>query len=164
MHPAALPIDVLRAQCDETRTRRRGPGGQHRNTTETAVVLLHRPTGITAEAAERRSQAENRSMAYRRLRLTLAIGHRSPAAAYASPLWAARVLQGRIVIAATHDDYPALVAEALDQLAATGWEPTAAAARLQVSPSQLLRMLRMRASAWTCLGRHRAAAGLRPLK
>jgi hypothetical protein len=164
MHPAALPIDELRDQCDETRTRRRGPGGQHRNKTETAVVLVHRPTGVTAEASERRSQAENRSMAYRRLRLALAIGHRSPAADQASPIWAARIRQGRLVIAAAHDDYPALVAEALDQLAAAGWELTEASARLQVTRSQLLRLLRMQAAVWTCLSRHRTAAGLRALK
>lgn len=164
MHPAALPIDLLRNQCDETRTRRRGPGGQHRNKTETAVVLVHRPTGIAAEAAERRSQAENRSMAYRRLRLALAVGHRSPAHERASPAWAGRVRDGRLVIAAAHDDYPAFVAEALDQLAAAGWEPTEASARLQVTPSQLLRLLRMHAAVWTCLSRHRMAAGLRALK
>lgn len=163
MHPAALPPDVLRSQCEETRTRRRGPGGQHRNTTETAVVLVHRPTGITAEAAERRSQAENRSMAYRRLRLALAIEHRQPPADRPSPAWTTRVRQGRLVIAAAHDDYPGLVAEALDQLAAAGWKPAEAAARLEVTGSQLLRLLRMRAPVWTCVNRERGAIGLRPL-
>jgi hypothetical protein len=78
MHPAALSSNALLAQCQETRTKRSGPGGQHRNKTETAVVLTHLPTGITAEACERRSQAENRRVALWRLRLRLALEHRLP--------------------------------------------------------------------------------------
>lgn len=66
MHPACLPAAELLAAHDETRTRRSGPGGQHRNKVETAVVLLHQPTGIKAEASERRSKAENRRVALRR--------------------------------------------------------------------------------------------------
>lgn len=57
-HPAAIDPDELLRQCDEKRIRRGGPGGQHRNKVETAVVLHHRPTGMTAEASERRSLAE----------------------------------------------------------------------------------------------------------
>ena len=32
-----------------------GPGGQHRNRTESGVRLTHRPTGIVVLATERRS-------------------------------------------------------------------------------------------------------------
>ena len=69
VHPACLPIDELLAQCDVRHERRSGPGGQHRNKVATAVVLTHRPTGVRAEANERRSQAENHAEAVRRLRL-----------------------------------------------------------------------------------------------
>ena len=44
-----------------------GPGGQHRNKTETAVRVVHRPTGLSAIAQEERSQALNRKLALARL-------------------------------------------------------------------------------------------------
>jgi hypothetical protein len=164
MHPATLPEPDLLRDCDETRTRRGGPGGQHRNKVETAVVLLHRSTGISAEASERRSQAENRRVAVRRLRLALALGHRTgPDPAGSSRRWQARTVGGRIVVALDHDDYPALVAEAFDRLAVCGWQLPTAAASLGVSPSQLARLCRREPAVWTALGRHRAAAGLPPL-
>ena len=48
--------------------RSRGPGGQRKNKTETAVRLRHLPSGITVVATEHRSQARNRSLAFDRLR------------------------------------------------------------------------------------------------
>ena len=164
MHPAALPDTALLGDCHETRTRRGGPGGQHRNKVETAVVLLHNPTGITAEASERRSQADNRRVALKRLRLALALRHRLPSdPAGPSQLWRARTTGGRISVALDHDDFPALVAEAFDRLAAAGWPLPPAAATLGVSPSQLARLCRRAPAAWMALGRQRTAAGLPPL-
>ena len=48
-----------------------GPGGQHRNTTDSAVRIRHLPTGIVAQASENRSQLRNREVAMERLRLAL---------------------------------------------------------------------------------------------
>lgn len=48
-----------------------GPGGQHRNVTESAVRIRHLPTGIVVQASERRSQAQNRELAFERLRKAL---------------------------------------------------------------------------------------------
>jgi ribosome-associated protein len=44
-----------------------GPGGQRKNRKETAVRLTHPPSGITVVASERRSQAQNRQVAFARL-------------------------------------------------------------------------------------------------
>src|SRR4051812_33083495 len=106
-HPAALPPDDLLRQCGMRRTRRSGPGGQHRNKVETAVILTHAPTGVQAEANERRSQAENLRMALFRLRVNVALEVRQPDASFPSPLWQSRCRGGRIVVSGEHDDFPA---------------------------------------------------------
>ena len=66
-------IDVYRAQ---------GAGGQHVNTTESAVRAVHLPTGIKAEIQDERSQHKNRAKALRVLahRVNAAERERSEAA------------------------------------------------------------------------------------
>jgi protein subunit release factor B len=44
-----------------------GPGGQHRNTSETGVRLTHLPTGVVATATESRSRHMNLRKAMSRL-------------------------------------------------------------------------------------------------
>ncbi len=56
------------AECIEEFFTAGGPGGQHRNKTESGVRLKHRPTGFVILATERRSQLQNRGAALERLR------------------------------------------------------------------------------------------------
>ena len=49
-----------------------GPGGQHRNTSETGVRITHLPTGIVATATESRSRHMNLQRAMLRLEEKLA--------------------------------------------------------------------------------------------
>lgn len=60
--------DELLAQCRVDTFRAGGPGGQHQNTTESAVRLVHEPSGITVTARDERSQHRNRALALARLR------------------------------------------------------------------------------------------------
>lgn len=163
-HPATLVPANLLAACREIRTRRSGPGGQHRNKTETAVVLVHGPTGVSAEASERRSQAENRHVALKRLRLRLALEHREPATAEPSESWRRRVRGRQLAISADHEDFPAVLAEALDHLQATGFQTAPAARRLGVTGTQLVRLFKKCPAAWVAFNGHRAVAGLSTLK
>lgn len=67
----ALSDDQLVAECETDVYIASGPGGQHRNKTESAVRLRHLPTGILVTATERRSQLQNRGEALERLRAKL---------------------------------------------------------------------------------------------
>lgn len=60
--------EALLAECRVETFRSGGPGGQHQNTTESGVRLVHLATGIRAVAREERSQHRNRARALARLR------------------------------------------------------------------------------------------------
>lgn len=67
-----LPDDALLAQCEVHAHRASGPGGQHRNKAETAVRLVHLPSGVTVEGKDERSRTQNLRIALARLREKLA--------------------------------------------------------------------------------------------
>jgi hypothetical protein len=165
-HPAALSESELLADCEVRRTRRTGPGGQRRNKVETAVVIVHEPTGVVGEASERRSAEQNRKAALFRLRVNLALTVRRPRASDepASALWQSRCSSGRLTISGVHEDFPAVLAEALDALASCEMKLSQAASALGCSTSQLARLLRLEPRGLDLLNQSRRAAGLRPLR
>ncbi|MFA7235474.1 MAG: peptide chain release factor-like protein [Phycisphaeraceae bacterium] len=168
-HPAELDDASLKAQCRVTPTRAGGPGGQHRNKVQTAIVLHHTPTGLTAQAGERRSQIENLHVALRRLRIELALHVRCERAS-PSPLWRSRVRGGRISLNVDHADFPAMLAEALDMIAQHDYDLSAAATSGGasggggVTATQLLKLLKAEPRAFILLNAERQRRNLHPLK
>jgi len=165
-HPAQIAVQSLLADCNMETLRRRGPGGQHRNKVETAVRLVHVPTGIWAEANEERNQIVNRKRAIWRLRLKLALSVRTPRNVDEPPsaLWKTHVQEGKIRVADGHEDFPALLAEVLDRLATVKGDLKPVAQTLGCSPSQLVSFLRRTPPAFDLLNQWRTQNDLRPLK
>ena len=62
-----MDLEKLKGECDITAFRASGPGGQHRNVTDSAVRLKHRLTGIVVIGRRFRSQHRNLYDALERL-------------------------------------------------------------------------------------------------
>jgi peptide chain release factor 1 len=61
------PNDVRKSDLRIDTYRGSGPGGQHRNKTDSAVRITHLPTGLVGSSENHRSQHQNRAEAFRRL-------------------------------------------------------------------------------------------------
>ena len=62
INPADLTVETIKSS---------GAGGQHINKTESAIRLIHKPTGIVIECQDERSQFKNRDRAMKILRAKL---------------------------------------------------------------------------------------------
>jgi peptide chain release factor-like protein len=162
--------DALIGQCEVDRYRASGPGGQHRNKTESAVRLRHRLSGVTAIGEDSRSQAENKVHAVRRLRAAIALAVREPVAldGYApSPRLAALVAGGTAPLGARTrltGDYWAAIAELLDLLVSGDLEIAATAQRLGITTGALSKLVLHDEQVARAVNDLRRARGMRALR
>lgn len=180
-HPATLEVDVLTSQCRMSQFKRGGPGGQHRNKTQTAIRWVHEPTGVEAQSNEFREQVRNRSVALRRLRIQLAIElrtrwERSPEliadqrqtdAVEPSPEW--MMLQGPGVpqglrVSPDHTAYPAVLARLLDDLHRSGGQPSLIKSIWGGSSSGIIQFLSDLPISLGEVNRWRSHLGFKPLR
>ena len=166
-HPAMVEEETLLKDVSFDFGRSSGPGGQHRNRKATACTATHSPTNIVGEATERRRQSENRKMAISRLRRTLAIQLRRilKTDSYApSDLWVERRKGDRIAINPKHSAYPSILAEAMDVIFACNSDMSKSADMLQISPTQLLKIVSHDKAALCWLNDQRKEHNLATLK
>ena len=81
-----------------------------------------------------------------------------------SKLWESRRTETQLAINPKHHDYPNILAEALDIIFAFDFEMNEAANKLQISATQLLKIVAHENSALTWLNTERTELGLSTLK
>ena len=166
-HYLLVADDALIAQCEVDRYRASGPGGQHRNKTESAVRLRHKLTGVTAIGEDSRSQSENKLHAVRRLRAAIALDVREPAAPQPSERLAAFVAAGTAPLGAKTrltGEYWAAIAELLDRLVANNLEIATTAQQLGITTGALSKLLLHDESVGRAVNDLRRAKGMRALR
>ena len=166
--------EQLLQDCREERFRVSGPGGQHRNKTDSAVRLTHRPTGAVGYASERRSQHQNRAKALTRLRRELAAQVRTPVELelYHPPAPLQRILPRSIPadipakerIGPNHRDFWTGAAALLDLFAAANGSTADCGALIGCSSNQLTKLLGSEPHLWAAANGIRERCGLSPLR
>lgn len=181
---ALEPSGLLR-QCVQSPFQGPGPGGQKRNRVYSGVRISHPPSGLSAEASERREARRNLEDALHRLRLALALAcppvstpDGSPDSLPATPpsgavpptppsgeqalgLAAAGFRAG---CNPSHPDYPRFAFAALLALDLRSGRLSEAAAGLGCTASALTRLLLGEKRVWARTQAIRQRHGLHPLK
>lgn len=147
-----LDDEALLSHCHQECFRAPGPGGQHKNKTDSAVRLSVLEGTVTAICADHRSQHRNRADALKRLRSAIAINLRMPIEAEgASERW-----DGPWKLGLKDRRYAKLLSHILDVMANHHWAVGLSAKALGTSTGKLVRTLSRDPQAWNAVNQARA--------
>ena len=126
-----------------------GNGGQKRNHTNTAIRLVHQPSGLVVTDCETRSQQRNRELALSKLRHEIAVKIRGPHLPPPDPH-----------MNLNNPRYPLLAAWLMDAVTESGLDLKTAAAATGLTRTGLLKLLSRDAGLWQYFCGLRKQAGL----
>lgn len=137
-----MPLNELLRACTIKGFQGSGPGGQHRNKTNTGVCLKLNPYNLEIKSSESRSASENKTHALHRMQMALALEVRE------EPLPAEKLRfpgsQGRIQT--SNPLFPLFIAQVLDIVYANKGDTKPAAKAFNLSPTALTKILHLNKS------------------
>ncbi len=145
------PEQLIRL-CEFSAQRRSGKGGQKINKTASAVRLTHGGSGISVIASESRYQAENRSIAIKKMKRQIALQIRNPAEAMA--------IQDDELPSLKNPVYPLWMARLLDVVEEKSYSTADSAAAIGISTGRLVKILARDPDLWGKVNSERRKRGM----
>ncbi|MCQ2055563.1 MAG: peptide chain release factor-like protein [Fibrobacter sp.] len=154
-----MTLDELLSACTTKGFQGSGPGGQHRNKTNTGVWLTLREYNLEIKSCEARSAKENRTHALHRMQMAIALNVREAPPAVEIPFPGSN---GHIQ--PSNALFPLFVAHVFDIMATKSGDSKAAAQAFGLTQSALVKILRQDKSCAEKLQGQRVAGGKKKLK
>lgn len=154
-----MTLDELLSACTQKGFQGSGPGGQHRNKTNTGVQLSLRPYNLEIKSCEARSAKENRVHALHRMQMAIALNVREEPPIKEIPFPGSN---GHIQTSNTL--FPLFIAHVFDIMATKNGDTKVAAQAFGLTPSALVKILRQDKSCAEKLQNQRQALGMHKLK
>ena len=151
----ALDDDALLKKCRIDNFRSTGPGGQHRNKTDSAVRLTLNDHQISASADESRSQHQNRLQALKRLRREIAYHLREEEIL----TW-----DDDVKMNIDNPKYPSFLGIVVDALIVTEYKLGEAAQHIGITTGKLNKALQRDKQLWDFVNQERQKLGLKTLR
>lgn len=149
-----MNLDELLRACSQKGFQGSGPGGQHRNKTNTGVHLTLPQYNLEIKSSESRSAKENKIHALHRMQMALALNVRE---APANPEMPFPGSNGHIQ--PSNPLFPLFVAHVFDIMAAKRGDTKSAAQAFGLTPSALVKILRQDKACATKLQGNRVENG-----
>lgn len=154
-----MSLDQLLAACTQKGFQGSGPGGQHRNKTNTGVLLNLREYNLEIKSCEARSAKENKVHALHRMQMAIALNVRETPASPEIPFPGSN---GHIQ--PSNALFPLFIAHVFDIMAQKNGDTKEAAAAFNLTPSALVKILRQDKACAEKLQNQRVAGGKPRLK